>query len=76
MTKELTIDREKGFDSIDFEVSKNGSINIFERQEGEYRGVTISSRKEWRDFKNFVDKSFQELDSQFYEKSTAFKNKN
>ena len=66
MTKELTIDREKGFDSIDFEVSKNGSINILERQEGDYKGVSMS-RSEWRAFKNFVEDSLQEFDNQSYE---------
>lgn len=66
MTKELTIDREKGFDSIDFEVSKNGSINILERQEGGQKGVSLS-RSEWRAFKNFVEDSLQEFDHQALE---------
>lgn len=66
MTRELTIDREKGFDSIDFEVNKNGSVNILERAEGTVKGVSLS-RSEWRAFKNFVEDSLQEFDDQSYQ---------
>lgn len=57
MTKELTIEREEGFESIDFEANDDGSLSIYEHYDRGCNGVAIQ-KEELPRFMKFMAENF------------------
>lgn len=54
MTKELTIERVKGFESLDLEINEDGSLSIYEHHDRGCFGVCLSSQ-ELEQLKKFIN---------------------